>query len=338
LKYDGLSIVPQTHDQKTRFLYLKYHVGAVIRGCQGPRFDQANIDMVESQCAILMCEWSAKKVVINFPEKHGRDPLKSELFALLDQQLLGSISGDLTVCKKLAALHCDDLARILKARMIKGAVSVDLPSVLNLAKAEPKLRPVQMDSASHVLWILNLFRDQSDGKRVNGDMQAIRETAENCMSGGVWVEQMDPISMLKSVASCGVAWDSYDSTVLSRPGANSGGASGSGGASDSGQSAQMQRPSKRPFTSMTPPNANQVQGAARQAFDPFVSIPGQCMVRRDDGNVKFIRGQNREAMEALMKLGKCVLCKQSGHFLAACPSRQEMFASKKFCFHPSSKR
>jgi hypothetical protein len=40
---------------------------------------------------------------------------------------------------------------------------------------------------------------------VNSDLLAIRETAENCMSGGVWVEQMDPISMLKSVASCGVA-------------------------------------------------------------------------------------------------------------------------------------
>jgi hypothetical protein len=83
--------------------------------------------------------------VIDFAEDNGRDPLKSELFALLDQQLLGSISVDLTVCKKLVALHCDDLARILKARMIKGAVTVDLPSVLKLAKAELKLRPVQMN-------------------------------------------------------------------------------------------------------------------------------------------------------------------------------------------------
>jgi hypothetical protein len=81
------------------------------------------------------------------------------------------------VCKKLAALHCDDLARILKARMIKGAVTGDLTSVLNLAKAELKLRPVQMDSASHILWILSLFRDLSDGKRVIGDLLAIRETA-----------------------------------------------------------------------------------------------------------------------------------------------------------------
>jgi hypothetical protein len=76
----------------------------------------------------------------------------------------------LTVCKKLAALHSDDLARILKARMIKGAVTVDFPSVLNLAKAELKLRPVQMDPASHLVWILSLFRDLSDGKRVNGDL------------------------------------------------------------------------------------------------------------------------------------------------------------------------
>jgi hypothetical protein len=93
----------------------------------------------------------------------------------------------------------------VKARMNKDAVTGDFPSVLKLAKAELKLMPVQMDSASHVLWILSLFRDLSKGKRVNSDLLAIRETAENCMSGGVWVEQMDPISMLKSVASCGVA-------------------------------------------------------------------------------------------------------------------------------------
>jgi hypothetical protein len=143
---------------------------------------------------------------------------------------------------------------------------------------------------------------------VNGDMQAIRETAESCMPGGVWVEQMDPILMLKSVASCGVSWDNYYSTVLSKTGVNSGGSSDSGGASSSGSGgAQMQRPSKRPFTAVTPPNATQVQGAARQAFDPFVSIPGQCLVNRDDGNIKwFIRGQNREAMDALMKAEKCV--------------------------------
>jgi hypothetical protein len=125
--------------------------------------------MVESQCAILLCEGSAQKVVIDFADENGCDPLKSELFALLDQQLLDSFSGDLMVCKKLVTLHYDDLARILKARMIQGEVTVDLPSVLNMAKAELKLRPVQMDSASHVLWILSLSRDMSEGKRVNGD-------------------------------------------------------------------------------------------------------------------------------------------------------------------------
>jgi hypothetical protein len=91
--------VPQTLGLKTRFQYYKYHVGAVIRVCQGPRFDQVSIEMVESQCAILMCEGSAQKVVIDFAKEHGRDPLKSELFTLLEQQLLGSISGDLKVCK-----------------------------------------------------------------------------------------------------------------------------------------------------------------------------------------------------------------------------------------------
>ncbi len=105
---------------KTRFQYFKYYVGALIRVCQGPRFDQANIDIVESQGAVLMCEGSAQKVVIDFAEEHGRDPLKAELFALLEQQLLGSISGDLTVCKKLSVLHYDDLARILKSSRPRG--------------------------------------------------------------------------------------------------------------------------------------------------------------------------------------------------------------------------
>jgi hypothetical protein len=254
----------------------------------------------------------------------------------LEAQLLGSISGDLNVFKKLAALHCDDLARILKARMIKGQVSMDLPSILNMAKSELKLRPVELDSASHVLWILSLFRDMSEGKRLNHDFQFIRETAEKCMSGGVWGEQMDHVLMLKQVASCGLSWDNYFNTVLSKTGGNSGAVSGS--ASGGGSGGGGQRPSKRPFTAVTPPTGNTMHGAARQAFDPFVTIPNQCLVNRDDNNRKwFIRGQNRVEMDSLMKLGKCVLCKQSGHLLAACPNRQDMFAAKKFCFHPTKK-
>jgi hypothetical protein len=196
-KYDGLSIVPQSQDQNTRFQFFGFHVGASSRVCQGPRHDQASIDMVESQCAILLCCDSAQKIVVDFVEENGREPLKSELFSLLGAKLLGSISGDLTVCKKLAALHCDDLARILKARMIKGQVSVDLPSILNLAKSELLLRPLQLDSAFRVLYILSLFRDLSEGKRLSHDLLSIRETAENCMSGGVWVEQMDPFLCLR---------------------------------------------------------------------------------------------------------------------------------------------
>jgi hypothetical protein len=63
--------------------------------------------------------------------------------------------------------------------------------------------------------------------------------------------------------------------MLSRSGGDSGGASGSG----SGHSAQMSRPSKRPITTVNPPAANRpadrqpLGGAARQAFDPFISIP-----------------------------------------------------------------
>jgi hypothetical protein len=84
--------------------------------------------------------------------------------------------------------------------------------------------------------------------------------------------------MLKSVASCGFAWDNYYITVLSKSsGGDSGGASGSG----SGESAQiMSRPSKRPFTAASPAagrtaDRHPASGgvAARQPFEPFVSFP-----------------------------------------------------------------
>ena len=35
-KYDGLSLVPQTHDQKTRYQAYKYNVGSAIKLWQGP--------------------------------------------------------------------------------------------------------------------------------------------------------------------------------------------------------------------------------------------------------------------------------------------------------------
>jgi hypothetical protein len=91
---------------------------------------------------------------------------------------------------------------------------------------------------------------------------------------------MDPLAMLRSVASCGIAWDSYYSTLLSGPsgGGGSGGSRGSGGRSGG----QFTRPGKRPFTSadQTAGRLANMQptggGAARQPFDPFVSIPTQC--------------------------------------------------------------
>jgi hypothetical protein len=158
-KYDGLSLVPQTHNQKTRYQAYKYNVGSAIRLCQGPKYDLDSVRLGEDQCAILLCEGSALQIVIDFTERTNREPSKAQLFALLEHQLLGSISGDLTVCKKLDVLHYDDLARVLESRMTKGVVVVDLASILNLASSELKLRPVQTDSASHVLWILSLFRD-----------------------------------------------------------------------------------------------------------------------------------------------------------------------------------
>jgi hypothetical protein len=323
-----LSLVPQTHDQKTRFATYKYNVGAAIRLCQGPKNDLASVHLVEDQCAVLLCEGSALQCVIDFAEKHDRDPSKAELFALLESQLLGSISGDLTVCKKLDVLHCDDLARILKSRMTKGTVSVDLASILNLAASELRLRPVIMDSASHVLWILSLFRDLTGGKNVNEDLKLIRSNAERCMKGGVWVEQMNPVDMLKQVASCAIPWDNYFQQHLSLSGGGSG--SGVSGA----QSSKGERPAKRTFAAVL---EQKVQGSTRQSlFDPFVSIPNQCVVDRSDSCKKwFIRGQTRVEMDSLMKAGKCVLCKQSGHLLSACSTRQSMFNTKKFCFHPT---
>jgi hypothetical protein len=47
-KYDGLSIVPHSQDQKSRYQLYTYHVGACIFVYQGPRHDQESINMVES--------------------------------------------------------------------------------------------------------------------------------------------------------------------------------------------------------------------------------------------------------------------------------------------------
>jgi uncharacterized membrane protein YgcG len=278
-KYDGLSTVPQTQDQKTRFQFYKYHVGSIIRVCQGPHHTKESVDMVESQCAILLCSESAQIVVVDFVLENGWDPLKGELFAMLEAQVVGSASGDLTQCKKFSVLHCDDLPHTLMARMTKGHVGVDLPSVLNLAKSDLKFRLVPLDSASHALWILNLFRDKTNGRSVDPDLAAIRETAEHCMSGdGVWIEQMDPIAMLRSVASCSQTWDNYYNRILSRT-SGGGGGRGTGGGSaifggDDGPSgggqAPQGRPGKRQFNS-----GSQAAGrsADRLPFDPFVTTP-----------------------------------------------------------------
>ena len=76
--------------------------------------------MVESQCAILHCTDGAHKVVVGFFNEHQRDPLKAELFHLLEQQFVGSVSGDLTIIEKIDMMHCDDLARTLQASLAKG--------------------------------------------------------------------------------------------------------------------------------------------------------------------------------------------------------------------------
>jgi hypothetical protein len=57
--YDGISLVPQTHDQKHRYQAYKYNVGAAIKLCQGPKHNQASVSLVEDQCAILLCDGSA---------------------------------------------------------------------------------------------------------------------------------------------------------------------------------------------------------------------------------------------------------------------------------------
>jgi hypothetical protein len=329
-KYDGLSLVPQTHDQKHRFQAYKYNVGAAIKLCQGPAGR-----LVEDQCAILLCDGSALQLVIDFVELNRRDPSKAELFLMLEHQLLGSISGDLTICQKLAALHCDDLARILKARMTKGVVGVDLASILNLASSELKLRPVQMDTASHVLWILSVFRDLSGGTNINPQLLEIRTNVGRCMKEGVSAEQLDPIAMLKQVAGCSIAWDLYYDQHLSKSGG--GGGVGNSGALVGGATLRGEKSSKRPFSpSSEGQKGTTMQGITRQAFDPFVVIPNQCVAEKSDTCRKwFVRGQTRAEMDGLMKAGKCVLCKTAGHMLSACPTRSSMFASKKFYFHPT---
>ena len=151
------------------------------------------------------------------------------------------------------------------------------------------------------------------------------------MKGGVWVEQMNPADMLKQVASCAIAWGNYYQQHLSLSGGGSG--SGMGGA----QASKGVRPTKRTFAAVLEQKGTTMQSATRQSlFDPFVSIPNQCVVDRSESCKKwFIRGQTRAEMDSLMKAGKCVLCKQSRHLLSACSTRQAMFGSKKFCFHPT---
>jgi hypothetical protein len=77
-KYDGLSILPQALDKETRLQQYKYREEMAIRLCQGPRVYKTNRDMVGTQCAVLMCEGSAKQVVIDFSERRGRLPPKRE--------------------------------------------------------------------------------------------------------------------------------------------------------------------------------------------------------------------------------------------------------------------
>jgi hypothetical protein len=200
-KYDGLSLVPHTHDQQHRFQAYKYNVGAAIKLCRGPAGC-----LVEDQCAMLLCDGSALRLVMDFVKLNRRDPSKAELFVMLEHQLLGSISGDLVFCQILDTLHCDDLVRILKVRMTPGMGGVDLFSVLNLASSMLKLRPVQMDTASQAFWILSLFRDLSEGKNINPQLLEIRTIADRCRKEGVWEEQMDPSVMWKQ---CSIAWDLY---------------------------------------------------------------------------------------------------------------------------------
>ncbi len=112
---------------------------------------------------------------------------------------------------------------------------------------------------------------------------------------------------------------------------------GSGAGMSDAQSSKGERPTKRTFAAVLEQKGTTMQGATRQnIFDPFLSIPNQCVVDRSETCKKwFIRGQTRVGMDSLMKAGKCVLCKQSGHLLSACSTRQAMFGSKKFCFHPT---
>jgi hypothetical protein len=179
-----------------------------------------------------------------------------------------------------------------------------------------------------------LFRDLLGGKHINAELLEIRTNAGRCMQGGVWVEQMDPIAMLKQIAGCSIAWDTYYDQHLSKSGG--GGGVGNSGALVGGATLKGDRPSKRPFTAVAEQKGTTMQGITRQAFDPFVVIPNQFMVDKSETCRKwFVRGQTRAEMDGLMKQGKCVLCKQSGHMLSACPTKQAMLSSKKFCFHPT---
>ena len=51
--------------------------------CQGPRSGQDAVDFVASFCAVALCESRAKAIVQQLVERHGKLPLKRELFSRL---------------------------------------------------------------------------------------------------------------------------------------------------------------------------------------------------------------------------------------------------------------
>ncbi len=55
--------------------------------CQGPRSGQAAVNFVASFCAVALCEGRAKTIVQQLVEKHGKLPLKRELFFKLQDDV-----------------------------------------------------------------------------------------------------------------------------------------------------------------------------------------------------------------------------------------------------------
>jgi hypothetical protein len=79
-KYNGFSRDEHPRGNEVSLIRYEDDVKRAIFLCQGPRSGQDAVDFVASFCAVALCEGRAKAIVQQLVERHGKLPLKRELF------------------------------------------------------------------------------------------------------------------------------------------------------------------------------------------------------------------------------------------------------------------